>query len=350
MKYWNKKLREMTEYLPGEQPVDTDTVIKLNTNENPFPPSKSVLEAVVKSANESLRLYPDPTATTVRKIFAAQNGIAPDNCMVSNGSDELFTLIFRGFVEQEDTAAFAYPSYSLYYTMAELAGVKYDRIDLEKDFSFNLKKFLKKKYRLVILSNPNNPTGTYCEVEEIRDFLANFGGLLVVDEAYIDFYGGSAVELVNDFDNIIVTRSFSKSYSLAGMRIGIAAAHTDIIRGLWKIKDSYNVSRPAIAAAAAALKDSKGFNYSREMVVNNKEYLEERLRGLDFEVVPSRANFILARHAAVKSKDIYEKLKERGILVRYFDQPVISEYVRISVGAMMHIKTLCAELEAITGA
>ncbi|MBN1531049.1 MAG: histidinol-phosphate transaminase [Spirochaetes bacterium] len=349
MNYWNKRLTAMTEYVPGEQPDNVDRVIKLNTNESPFPPSKAVLEAIGKEINGNLRFYPDPTAREVRELFAAQNGLTPESCFVANGSDEIFTLLFRGFIEPEGTAAFPYPSYSLYYTMAEMNGIAYEKVGLEKDFSFDLKKFLKRKYQLVILSNPNNPTGTYCDPDEIRRFLEQFRGLLVVDEAYIDFYGGSSVELVREYDNLIVTRSFSKSYSLAGMRIGIAAADPAIIRGFWKLKDSYNVNRLSIAAARAALADAKGFNYNRQMVVNNKEYLEERLTALGFELVPSRSNFILARHTSVQAKELYERLRERGILVRYFDRPVISEYVRISVGAMMHIKTLCGELEAIVG-
>jgi histidinol-phosphate aminotransferase len=350
MKYWNARLKDAAEYIPGEQPQGPDEYIKLNTNENPFPPSKAVLEAIKASANESLKRYPDPAARKIREAYAAVRDIDPENIFVGNGSDEIFTLIFRGFVEPDGTAAFAYPSYALYATLAQMNGIKYDTVPLNKDFSYNMGLFLKKKYDLVIIANPNNPTGTYCEVGAIRSFLQKFKGLLVVDEAYVDFYGGSAAELVDEYDNVMVTHSMSKSYSLAGLRIGFAIAPADIIRGLMKIKDSYNVDIVAAAGAIAALKDKRGFNYNIELVVSNKEYLEESLTSLGFEIVPSRANFIFVRHPDVKSSDLYERLKERKILVRHYTGPVQSDYIRISVGTMMEMKALIKELTATVGA
>jgi histidinol-phosphate aminotransferase len=350
MKYWNARLKKAAEYIPGEQPQGLDEYVKLNTNENPFPPSKAVLEAIKAAANDSLKRYPDPAARKIREAYGASRDIDPENIFVGNGSDEIFTLIFRGFIDPDGTAAFAYPSYALYSTLAQMNGIKYDTVPLGKDFSYNMSLFLKKKYDLVIIANPNNPTGTYCEVGAIRSFLQKFKGLLVVDEAYVDFYGGSAAELVDDFDNLIVTHSMSKSYSLAGLRIGFAVASTDIIRGLMKIKDSYNVDMLAAAGAIAALKDKRGFSYNIELVVSNKEYLEESLRVLGFEIIPSRANFIYVRHPGVASSELYERLKERKILVRHYTGPVQSDYVRISVGTMMEIKSLLRELGAITGA
>jgi histidinol-phosphate aminotransferase len=350
MKYWNTRLKNAAEYIPGEQPQGLDEYIKLNTNENPFPPSKAVLEAIKAAANDSLKRYPDPAARSMREAYGASRGIDPENIFVGNGSDEIFTLIFRGFIEPDGTAAFAYPSYALYSTLAQMNGVKCDTVPLNKDFSYNLGLFLKKKYDLVIIANPNNPTGTYCEVDAIRAFLQKFRGLLVVDEAYVDFYGGSAAPLVDEFNNVIVTHSMSKSYSLAGLRIGFAVAPADIIRGLMKIKDSYNVDMLAAAGAIAALKDKRGFSYNIEMVVSNKEYLEESLTALGFEIVPSRANFLFVRHPGVSSSDLYERLKERKILIRHYTGPVQSDYIRISVGTMLEIKSLIRELAAITGA
>jgi histidinol-phosphate aminotransferase len=350
MKYWNSRLKNAAEYIPGEQPGDAEKLIKLNTNENPFPPFQSVIKAITAQCGEALRLYPDPSALQLRKAFADKNSLSPDNVFAANGSDEVFSLIFRGFIEPDGVAAYPYPSYSLYGTMAELNGIKYETVPLGKDFSFNLAPFLKKKYSVVLISNPNNPTGTYCSLDEIKKFLKSYTGLLVVDEAYVDFYGGSAVELVKDYDNLIVTRSFSKSYSLAGLRVGLAAACPEIIRGFMKIKDSYNIDRLAIAGAAAALLDDKAFRYNTGMVVSNKEYLEDRLEALGFASVPSRANFILTRHPDIKSSELYTALKERKILVRHFKSQVVSDYIRISVGSMMDIKTLCKELEAIISA
>jgi len=347
MKYWNKTLKSMDEYIPGEQPADLDEYIKLNTNENPFPPFESVMKAIAGNLNGSLKRYPDSKAIKVREIFAEQNGIKPENVFAGNGSDEIFTLLFRGFIENNGTAAFPYPSYSLYDTLAQSSGIKYEKINLGADLTLDLDKFLVKGYNMVIIANPNNPTGTFIDKQKIKEFVKTYKGLLVVDEAYIDFYGGSSIDLIKEFDNVIVTRSFSKSYSLAGLRVGLAIANEEIIKGLFKLKDSYNVDALALAGAAAALQDVKSFNYNLGMLRSNKEYLEERLSGAGFEIVPSKANFILTRHTKISPEDLYEKLKERKILVRYFRGPIISEYVRISIGTMQEIKKLCSEIESI---
>ncbi len=350
MRFWNKNLKNMAEYIPGEQPQNLEEYIKLNTNENPFPPSKAVLEALENACDETLRRYPDPNATAVRECFADLHSLAPDQVFVGNGSDEIFTLIFRGFIEQKDRAAFPYPSYALYYTLAGANGIKFDKIPLTKSLDVDFDAFLEKEYALVIMANPNNPTGKGIDGKKARSFLQKFKGLLVIDEAYVDFYGETLIGFVKEFDNVIITRSLSKSYSLAGLRVGLAIAHTDIIRGLLKLKDSYNVDRLAQAGALAALRDTKSFRYCMEMVRNNKEYLEEMLESLEFEIVPSLANFLFVKHSAIPSKELYEKLKERKILVRWFDGPVQSEYVRITVGTMMEIKTLVKELRDMLNA
>lgn len=347
MKYWNTRLKNMTEYKPGEQPQNLDQYIKLNTNESPFPPSESIIKAMKEACNGSLKLYPDPESKALREVFANVNGMKPENVFAANGSDEIFSLLFRGFIEPDGLAAFPYPSYSLYYTMAEANGINYDKINLDKDFNVNFDDYLKKKYALVIVCNPNNPTGVGCDKNKIKKFLDKFKGLLVVDEAYVDFYGQTAIELIKSYDNILITRSFSKSYSLAGLRVGLAIGNEDIIKGLFKLKDSYNLDRIAEAGARAALQDKKGFKYNTEMVRNNKEFLEEKLGELNFTVIPSTANFLLIKHPDVLSKEIYEKLKEQKILVRFFEGTVISDYIRVSVGSMMEIKTLLREIAHI---
>jgi histidinol-phosphate aminotransferase len=350
MKYWNTNLKKAAEYVPGEQPQGLEGYVKLNTNENPFPPSKAVVEAIKAAANENLRRYPDPTGREIREALAAIRKVDPENILVGNGSDELFTLIFRGFIEPDGLAGFMYPSYSLYYTLAQMNGIRYDTIDLKGNFAYNLDGLLKKKYDLVIIANPNNPTGTFCSTDDIRSFMKKFRGLLVIDEAYIDFYGGSSAALVADYDNLVVTQTMSKSYSLAGLRVGFAIANRGIIRGLMKIKDSYNVDRIAAAGAVAALKDVRGFKYNIQMLINNKEYMEESLHSLDFLLVPSHANFIFVRHEKIKAIEIYERLKESKVLVRYFSGPVQSDYLRISVGTMQEIKSLVNALRVIVGA
>lgn len=349
MKFWNSTLKGMDEYIPGEQPRGIDEYIKLNTNENPFPPSEKVLGAIRDAVNAGLRRYPDSQCASLRETFAQQNGLEPENIFAGNGSDEIFTLIFRGLVEKGGTAAFPYPSYSLYDTLAQANAVKHEKINLDSGFNLDMDRFLVKPCDMVIIANPNNPTGTFIDSSRIEAFLKKYSGLLVIDEAYIDFYGGSSIALVKKYDNLIVTRSFSKSYSLAGLRIGLAASHRDIIRGLVKIKDSYNIDTLAQAGAAAALLDSKTFDYNIRMLRSNKEYLEERLDDMGFERVPSQANFLLARHPEISSAELYEKLKEQKVLVRYFKGPVISDYVRISVGTMMEIKKVCTTIGAILG-
>lgn len=350
MKYWNTRLKEMSEYIPGEQPKGTEGIIKLNTNENPFPPSEPVMETLRKRVNGDLRRYPDPVAWEVRNIFARQNDLAPEQIFVANGSDEIFTLLFRGFIDFHETCAFPYPSYSLYDTLAEMNGIPFEKIPLNKDFTLDFDRFLEKEYRMVLIANPNNPTGTYTSLDEIESFLKQYSGLLVVDEAYIDFYGGSALQLISQYDNLVVTRSFSKSYSLAGMRIGIAIANEEIIKGFMRIKDSYNLDTLAQAAAVAALKEEEAFRYNITMLRNNKEYLEECLAGMGFEVTPSQANFLFVRHPRVEAATLYRSLKEQNILVRHFTGPIQEEYIRISIGTMMELKKLCKALEAICGA
>jgi histidinol-phosphate aminotransferase len=349
MKFWNTRLREMAEYIPGEQPEGLDDFIKLNTNENPFPPSKAVLEAIKESCGDKLRRYPNPTSIALRTLFAKENGFNVDNIFAGNGSDEIFTLLFRGFIEPDGVAAFPYPSYSLYYSLAEANGIKYDKINLDKNLDVDFDRFLKKKYSLVIIANPNNPTGRGCGLKEVKSFLDKFRGLLVIDEAYVDFCGETLLSFAKDFENVIVTRSFSKSYSLAGLRVGLAVAGSDIIRGLFKLKDSYNVDILAEAGARAALLDKKGFKYNLEMVRSNKEYLEEKLDEMGFNTVPSKANFVFTKHPSVGSRELYEGLKEKKVLVRFFEGPIQSEYIRISVGTMMEIKKLVGSISAIVG-
>jgi len=349
MKYWNATLKGMTEYMPGEQPDNLDEFIKLNTNENPFPPSQKVIAAIKEEAGDSLRRYPNPNAQKVRETFAEQNSLMPENIFIANGSDEIFTLLFRGFIEKDGLAAFCYPSYSLYYTMAEANGIKYEKINFDEDFNVPFDKFLKKKYDMVILCNPNNPTGTGVPLDGIKAFLEKYKGLLIVDEAYVDFYNESSIHLIKDYDNLIVTRSLSKSYSLAGLRVGIAAAQRELIEGFLKLKDSYNIDRLAAAGALAALLDQKAFKYSVEMVKNNKDYMESRLESLGFDVVPSKANFIFVRHPEISSTNLYEKLKEKKILVRHYKGPIQENYVRITIGSMLEIKSLVKAIEEILG-
>jgi histidinol-phosphate aminotransferase len=347
MKYWNTCLKKMTEYVPGEQPQNLEGFIKLNTNENPFPPSPKVIEAIKAETGEMLRRYPSANTDKVREVFASMNNLSIDNVFIANGSDEIFTLLLRGFIDKNELAAFCYPSYALYYTMAEANDIPYEKVQLTETFDVPFNKLLAKDYRLIILCNPNNPTGKGIPVEDIKKFLSKYKGLLVVDEAYVDFYNETAIGLVKDYDNLIITRSLSKSYSLAGLRVGIAAAHKDIINGFLKLKDSYNVDRLAAAGAYAALLDQKTFKYTTEMVRNNKEYLEEALVGLGFEIVPSKANFIFVKHPDIPSKNLCGKLKEKKIFIRHYTGPIQENYARITIGSMQENKALVKAINEI---
>ncbi|MFW5807648.1 MAG: histidinol-phosphate transaminase [Spirochaetota bacterium] len=347
MKYWNTILKSMTEYIPGEQPEDIDEYIKLNTNENPFPPSGSALEAIKNACNGTLRLYPSPASDKLIKTFATLHNLSHEQVFAANGSDELFTLFFRCFIDRNQKAAFSYPSYSLYYTMCEANGITYDKITLNDDFSVRYDAFLQDDYALVIFCNPNNPTATSIDRNGLIRFLDSFTGVVIVDEAYVDFSNNTVIDLVNRYDNLIVTRSFSKSYSLAGLRVGIAAAHPDLIRGLLRMKDSYNVDRLACVGAAAALTDTRQLEYNTRMVINNRDYLAENLTALGFQNVPSSANFIFTRHPKLPSETLYTELKQRKILVRHFKGEIQSEYIRISVGTMMEMKRLIKTIREI---
>ena len=347
MKYWNTRLKKLSAYVPGEQPANINEYIKLNTNESPFSPSEKVLQAIQKNTTASLRLYPDPLATEVRKIFAKEHGLELENIMVGNGSDEIFNLIFKGLIEPNKTVGLLDPSYSLYDTLAEANDINVKKISLEKDFAIKLSPFLKIKTDLIILTNPNNPTGTYCPVEKINDFLSQYKGLLVIDEAYIDFYGGSAINLIKKYDNLIITRSFSKSYSLAGLRLGLAIASENLIAGLLKIKDSYNINRLAIIGAQEALLDKKHLDYNLQMIKNNKEFLEEQLIELGCQIIPSRANFLFFKHPQISSELLYQEFKKRKILVRHFPNNIAGDYIRVSIGTMMELKTFCKEFREI---
>lgn len=349
MKYWNKTLKSMNKYIPDEQPEDNGEYIKLNTSENPFPPFESVMKAIAGNLNGGLKHYPDSEALKLREIFAEQNDIRPENVFAGNGSCEIFNLLFRGFIENTGTAAFPYPSNPLYDTAAQSTGIKFEKINVGPDLIIDLDKFTAGAYSIVIIANPNNPTGTFIPADKIREFLKVFKGLLVVDEAYIDFYGGSAIHLIKEFDNIIVIRSFSESYSLAGLRVAIAAANEELIKGLFKLNGSQNIDTFAQTGASAALLDTKSFNYNLGMLRSNKEYLEERLNGIGFEIIPSKANFIFSKHPAIPSSELYGKLKEHKILVKFSDAPIQSGYVRISIGTMMDIKKLCTAIESILG-
>jgi len=344
--YFRKNVDKMTGYVPGEQPQD-GLYIKLNTNENPYAPSPKVLAALKDEINEKLRLYPDPNATSDRKKIAEIFNTKPERVMVGNGSDELLTIIMRSFVGEGSKVVYPYPTYLLYKTLSEIQNAKECIIDFHEDFSLP-EEILVKGAAVTFMCNPNSPSGTMIPVEDISNVAGKIDGVIVVDEAYVDFADDNCMRLVDKHPNLIVLRTLSKSYSLAGMRLGFAVAQEELINGMMKVKDSYNVDRLSMASAVAALDDQETFRQNVSRIIKTREYLIDSLKELGFFVYPSQANFVMIKcEDSYEAKEIYRELKERKILVRYIDQPRLDDCLRITVGTDEEIDTLLKKLTEI---
>lgn len=338
----------MASYVPGEQPQETGFV-KLNTNENPYPPSPRVVAALRKAIDASLRLYPEPLSDTLRAAAAVAYGVEPSNIIAGNGSDELLSIVLRCFVEAGDRVALPHPTYSLYDTLIEIQSGVRAAVNYPTDFSLPAG-LAAQNAALTFLCNPNAPSGTLVSLAEVERLARSVSGILVVDEAYVDFAeseGASAIPLIRRLDNLIVLRTFSKSFSLAGLRIGLAFAPAEIIAGLMKVKDSYNLSRLSLTAATAALQDLPWMARNARRIQKSRKKLSAALRRMGYEVYPSHANFVLARKSGASLKPVYEELKRRRILVRYFDAPGLRDCLRITVGAPKEIQTLIDQMAAL---
>jgi histidinol-phosphate aminotransferase len=335
-------------YVPGEQPREGD-FIKLNTNENPYPPSPRVLSALRKAADRSLRLYPEPLSDGLRSAAAAIYGVSPENIVVGNGSDELLSILMRCFVGAHDRVFYPEPTYSLYDTLIAIQeGVKV-AIPYPTDFSLPEELF-SQTAALTFVCNPNSPSGTLLSLEAVEKLARTISGVLVVDEAYIDFADGekvSAISLLQSRPNVVVLRTFSKSFSLAGMRIGLAFAAEEIIAGMNRVKDSYNVNRLSQIAAVEALRDRPWMRRNVRRIQSSRKKLTAGLKKMGFRVYPSQANFVMACRRGENQKGLYEELKRRRILVRYFDQPRLQDCLRITVGAPGEVKTLLQKMAEI---
>jgi histidinol-phosphate aminotransferase len=338
-------VQSMHGYVPGEQPQDR-RYVKLNTNENPYPPSPRVIEAVRAAATEDLRLYPDPLATVLRDRAAAVYGLRRENILVGNGSDELLSLIIRTCVGIADRVVYPYPTYSLYDTLVTIQEGQAIHVGYPADFSLP-SGLAEAKGRVTVVCHPNSPSGTAVPLDAIDGLAQRVCGLLVVDEAYVDFADASALELARRRDNVLVLRTFSKSFSLAGMRIGLAFGARPLIDALMKVKDSYNVNRLSLAAAIAALEDYAWMEANVARIRATRARLIDGLRQGGLTVLPSHANFVLARHPGRSLADLYGALKERGILVRYFDTPQLFDALRITVGTDAEIDVLLSNLREI---
>jgi histidinol-phosphate aminotransferase len=341
-------------YVPGEQPQDAGWV-KLNTNENPYPPSPQVAEATAAAARR-LHIYPDPLGTSFRKAAAELFGLDPDWILPGNGSDEILTILVRTFVDPGELIAYPYPSYILYETLADLQGARHERIRLNPDWSWNpgVSRAILERTKLLFSPNPNSPSGNRWSDETMLGLIPP-KGLLILDEAYGDFADQPhQMELLKGDTGrrMIATRTFSKSYSLAGLRFGFAVAHPDLIAGMRKVKDSYNCDALSLAAAEAALRDQDWMKQNRAKILATRGRLTSALRGLGFDVVDSQANFVWTTRPSGGHRELYEQLKARKILVRYmrFDgaEPgTVLDGLRITIGTDPQIDTLLETLRAI---
>lgn len=346
--FLSPRLASAEPYVPGEQPRDR-RYIKLNTNESPYPPSPAVLEAVERAAG-SLNLYCDPTALRLREAAEEVFGVSPDMVLPVNGSDEILNFAFMAYGHK----GIAYPSisYGFYGVLAGLHGIKSATVPLRPDFSIDYRDWLNAG-RTVVLANPNAPTGLALSRSEVEAIVAsNQDNIVVIDEAYVDFGAESAIPLTKKYENLLVTRTFSKSHSLAGARLGFGVASPALIADLTAIKDStnpYNVNAMTQMAGIAAFADSEYYMENCKRVAAERDRTASELRALGFEVTSSRSNFLFARHPSVPGGAIYDKLRERGILVRHFSDPSVSDFNRITVGTTEEMDTLTGALRQIVG-
>ena len=345
MGYLRKNIEAMAGYTSGEQPKAGDRFVKLNTNENPYPPSPRVLRALREMDGARLRLYPDPMADKVRDVVARMHGVRREQVLCGNGSDELLNLAVRAFCGEGERVAWPTPTYSLYPVLAGIQGAEAVEIPTEDDFSLPVDALAATKARLMILCNPNAPTGTWAPPDVLATIADRFSGVVVIDEAYVDFSRGDAMGLAAGRPNVLALRTLSKSYSLAGLRFGYAVGPQGLIEGLCKVKDSYNVDAVSIEGAAAALEDQAHMRAGVEKIRGERARLAGRLATLGFTVYPSESNFILARTPDGNGSAWYEGLKARGILVRYWNLSRLSDKLRITVGTPEENDALLVALE-----
>lgn len=347
-RFFSHKYDKLKPYTPGEQPTGK-SVIKLNTNENPFPPSPKA-QALAAEAAKRLNLYPDPECTELRRVIAENLGVSPENILPTNGSDEILLFAFMAFCDKERPAAFADITYGFYSVYAELNGVPYTEIPVKDDFTIDPSDYYGLN-KTIFIANPNAPTCLTLTRDEIEGIIkANPDSVVVVDEAYVDFGGESCVPLINKYDNLLVTRTFSKSRSLAGSRLGFGVACPELIRDLNTIKYStnpYNINSTTMAAGIGAMLDEEYTRESLRTVMENRDYVTAELRKLGFVLADSNTNFVFARHPEYDAVKLYNKLKENGILVRHFTVPRIAQYNRITIGTRAEMETLIAKLKVI---
>src|SRR6266568_173948 len=330
-------IRAMEGYVPGKQPTD-GAYIKLNTNENPYPPSPRVLEALRKAVGADLRLYPDPVALRLRETAAALYGCEVDEVMAGNGSDDILTMIFRTFLQAGDGLATPAPSYTLYKALSALQDATCKEIPMGPGYTLP-EELEVHGAKVVIIVNPNAPTGVLHPRAALRAFLERTQSIVVIDEAYADFAGESAIDMLKEFPHLIVVRTFSKAYALAGMRLGLGFARREIIAEMMKVKDSYNLGLLAIVAGCAALQDQAWLQEIVGMIVRTRTWVQQELEGMGLYVPPSRSNFVFPAIPNGRAAEVFEALEKRRILTRYFRGPLVKDSLRISIGTDAEMET-----------
>lgn len=346
MKAWKANVRKVVPYTPGEQP-NRSGMIKLNTNENPYPPAPGVRKALEELNIDRLRLYPDPAASELVNALAEYYHKDPSCIFVGVGSDDVIAMAFQTFFNSDKPILFPDISYSFYSVWADLFGIRYERPALDENFRIVKKDYFKENGG-IIFPNPNAPTGIYMELSEVEEIIAkNPESIVIVDEAYVDFAGPSALELVDKYDNLLVVQTFSKSRSMAGMRIGFAIGQPELIKYLNDVKysfNSYTMNLPSLKLGAAAVKDEAYFRETVGKIVVTRERVKKELAELGFTFPDSRSNFIFATHKEWPAKELFEELKKEDIYVRYFASPRIDNYLRITVGTDEEMDALLAFL------
>lgn len=349
-RYWSEVAKSLTPYVPGEQPKLAN-LVKLNTNENPYGPSPKALAAIRNATGDGLRLYPDPEGARLRAAVAAYFGnIEPAQIFVGNGSDEVLAHIFLALLKHELPILFPDITYSFYPVYCSLYGIAYQAVPLNDEFAIRPDDYLRPNGG-IIFPNPNAPTGRALALADIqRIVVGNPDSVVVIDEAYVDFGAESAISLINAHPNLLVVHTLSKSRSLAGLRVGYAVGDVRLIEALTRVKDSFNsypLDRLAQAGACAAIDDREWFERTRQAVIKSRDRLAAGMAELGFEVLPSKANFIFARHPRHDAGDLASQLRQRGIIVRHFRQPRIDQFLRISIGTDMQCEALTSALREI---
>ncbi len=348
-KFLSDRLEKIEAYTPGEQPQDKK-YIKLNTNESPYPPSNGVIEAINSDEVKALRLYCDPECRILKEKIAQLYNVEPQNIFLSNGSDDILNFAFMAYGDRG--AVFADITYGFYGVFAELYGIDSEIIPLKDDFSLDVDGFCSKN-KLTVIANPNAPTGMEISLDDIEKILAsNPDNIVLIDEAYVDFGGSSCSELTKKYNNLLCVQTFSKSRSMAGARLGFAIASKEIISDLEKIKYStnpYNINRLTQVAGAAAISENGYYVNNCKKIADTREYTVSALKELGFSVLPSKANFVFAKSDKIDGGQLYERLKEKGVLVRHFNKERISDFNRITIGSAEQMQTLILKIQEILG-